>query len=174
MNSSQPFQACMSNGVASAQQPIGAKVYALPTGAGSLAADFGRGQFKTRTCMTHFDVPTRDFTEGFPGVPGLFEWFAIDARAILKIPVTGQYKFRLNSDDGSLLYINGQTIVNNDGQHSTKSAEGSVTLTVGLHKLRLVYFQGAATHIALQLFWTPPQKAESIIGTNNFLPDLTF
>jgi len=166
----QPFQPCLTNGVASATQPLTAKVYELRAGAQSLAQEFQNGVYKTQICMTRFDVPTRSFTDGFPGIPGLTEWFAIDARAKLLIKTAGFYTFRLNSDDGSILYIDNNKIIDNDGQHSTSSKEGSIELTATTHELKVVYFQGPATEIALQLFWTAPNKPEEIVGSENFSP----
>jgi hypothetical protein len=162
----EPFQACIAG---NASQPITAKVYQLPSGASSIgSATLNDSNFKTKICMTKFDVPTREFTAGFPGVPNLFEWFGLDARATIVAPVTGTYKFRLHSDDGAILFINNQKIIDHDGQHAPSSKEGSVTLSAGTHSFKILYFQGPATYIALQLFWTPPNKAEEIVPTSAF------
>ncbi|MBR6432894.1 MAG: metallophosphatase, partial [Bacteroides sp.] len=45
------------------------------------------------------------------------------------------------SDDGSALYVDGQLVVDNDGGHSGRRAEGKVALEKGLHELRLLYFE---------------------------------
>lgn len=169
-NPGDPFQTCKENEVASATQPITAKVYKLKSGAESLGKEFANGTYATKICMTHFDVPVRDFTNGFPGVPNLFEWFALDARAKLIVGTAGQYNFRLLSDDGAILFIDGNMIINHDGQHSPSSKQGGANLNAGSHDLRIQYFQGPATEIALQLFWTPPGKTEEIIKPANFSP----
>jgi hypothetical protein len=54
-------------------------------------------------------VPPRSFDQGFPGVTDRFEWFAIDYTARFWISEPGTYRFRLASDDGSILYIDGKT-----------------------------------------------------------------
>ncbi|NBW82232.1 hypothetical protein EBR21_10815, partial [bacterium] len=113
-NPGDPFQNCKENDVASAEQPITAKVFKLKSGAESLAKEFANGTYATKICMTNFDVPVRDFTNGFPGIPNLFEWFAIDARAKLIVATAGQYNFRLHSDDGAILFIDGKLIIDND------------------------------------------------------------
>jgi hypothetical protein len=58
----------------------------------------------------------------------------------------GEYTFYLNSDDGSLLYIDDQLVVNNDGDHSAVELSGKTTLTAGSHDIRLEFFEslGAA------------------------------
>ncbi|NBX17620.1 MAG: hypothetical protein EBR09_09665 [Proteobacteria bacterium] len=162
----EPFQACIAG---SSSQPITAKVYQLPNGTNSIgSATLNDSNFKTKICMTKFDVPTREFTAGFPGVPNLFEWFGLDARATLVAPLTGAYKFKIHSDDGAILFIDNQKIIEHDGQHPPSAKEGTVTLTAGSHTFRILYFQGPATFIALQLFWTPPNRAEEIVPTSAF------
>ena len=42
----------------------------------------------------------------------------------MKIPERGVYRFYTFSDDGSKLYIDGKLIVDNDGGHSGRRAEG--------------------------------------------------
>src|SRR6185369_577273 len=46
-------------------------------------------------------VPARSFDEGFPGITGRFEWFAIDYTGRFWISEPGTYRFALASDDGS-------------------------------------------------------------------------
>ena len=55
----------------------------------------------------------------------------------------GSYDFRLGSDDGSLLYIDDELVIDNDGGHSFDPVTGSVDLEEGYHSLRLEYFQGS-------------------------------
>ncbi len=55
--------------------------------------------------------------QGFPGIDNRFEWFAIDYTGNFWIARGGKYKFALNSDDGSKLYIDDTLVIDNDGQH---------------------------------------------------------
>jgi hypothetical protein len=167
-STSSPFQPCILASGGATGQTIGAKVFELAPNTKSLAEGFAGGTYKTKICMLKFDVPQRSFREGFPGLPNLFEWFALDARAKLIIPTTGIYRFRMNSDDGSLLYINNELIIDNDGVHGTKSKDATISLNSGEHDFQLRYFQGPAEDIALQLFWTPPGGNEEIVPTSAF------
>ena len=67
--------------------------------------------------------------------------FAYDFRTLIKIPEKGVYRFYTFSDDGSVLYIDGKEVVNNDGGHSARRAEGKIALEKGFHELRVLYFE---------------------------------
>jgi len=97
------------------------------------------------------NIPQRPFAEGFPGVTDRFEWFAIDYTGRFYISNPGKYQFIVISDDGSKLYIDGTTVVNNDGLHPVRRKEGAVKLMTGMHTIRLSYFQGPREWVALIL-----------------------
>ena len=67
--------------------------------------------------------------------------FAYEFRTLMNVPEKGIYRFYTFSDDGSALYVDGQLVVDNDGGHSGRRAEGKVALEKGLHELRLLYFE---------------------------------
>ena len=60
----------------------------------------------------------------------------------ITIAAAGTYSFSLASDDGSKLYINGRTVVDNDGDHGVITAAGSIDLQPGKHAIRVEYFNG--------------------------------
>jgi hypothetical protein len=116
-------------------------------------------------------LPTRDFAEGFPGVTDRFEWFALDYTGHFYIRKPGKYHFTLLSDDGSKLYIDGRTIIKNDGLHGTVRVDGSVNLKGGLHTIRISYFQGPRYGICLILAVAGPgDKDWRIFNTDEFKP----
>lgn len=159
-------------GCFSADLPVVARFYQLPPKTKRLP-DFSQMNSQGNLCLEQFDVPKRGFESGFPGVPGLFEWFAISAHSQIMIPEDGEYTFRLLSDDGAKLYIDGQLVVDNDGVHAPRSRSKKVTLSSGLKTLRLDYFQGPRFLIALQLFWKKPgQNGDQIIEKSAFRPPL--
>ncbi len=145
------------------------KVYGLPMNTNALP-DFDQMNYQTLILAPKLDVPTRHFTAGFPGVPGgLVEWFGIRFEAQLEIVQAGSYNFSIGSDDGGILYINGIEIANNDGVHPYRESNGDITLTSGVHTIRVDYFQGPRTQIALRLFWTPPGGMEEIVPREVFI-----
>jgi outer membrane protein OmpA-like peptidoglycan-associated protein len=143
------------------------KIYFLPENAEKLP-DFSSIKSEGSIYTDNWDIPSRDFTEGFPGVTNRFEWFAIDYNGSIYVPAAGKYTFRLNSDDGSKLYLDGRVVVDDDGVHGMADQSGDVKLTKGEHKFRLSYFQGPATGIGLQVFVTPPGGTEKIFRLQDF------
>jgi PA14 domain len=120
----------------------------------------------TATVYTNeLDISPRSFTEGFPGVHDRIEWFAVQYEGRFSVAADGTYGFRLNSDDGSKLFVDGKLVIDDDGIHNTRSVGGQAHLSQGSHAIRVDYYQGPRTGIALQLFVTPPGGAEAILRT---------
>jgi hypothetical protein len=71
----------------------------------------------------------------------LHDSFAFEFNAFLKIPKKGVYRFYTYSDDGSKLFIDGKEVVNNDGSHGAKRADGKIALDEGFHEFRVLYFE---------------------------------
>lgn len=75
-------------------------------------------------------------------------------KGYIDIPNSGGYRFWTESDDGSLLSIDGELVVNNDGDHGPTEKTGVANLQKGWHSIRLVYFNsgGGAT---MKVHWAP-------------------
>jgi len=116
------------------------------------------------------NVPPQDFMEGFPGISDRFEWFAIDYTGNFWIAKPGKYKFALNSDDGSKLYIDGTVVIDNNGQHPPVSKKGSIKLRIGVHRIRVSYFQGPRFAVALTLHIAGPSKKWHLFSTDDLKP----
>lgn len=110
-----------------------------------------------RIYSSKFDVAPRKFDEGFPGLSDRFEWFVIRYRGQFRVDHGGVHRFRLLSDDGSKLYINGRLAVDNDGLHEPREVVQMVKLPEGTYELTLEYMQGPALDVALQLWVTRPR-----------------
>ena len=61
----------------------------------------------------------------------------------VKIEKDGIYHFTTRSDDGSILYIDDEEVVNNDGDHGSVEASGKAALKKGYHKIRVAYYDGS-------------------------------
>jgi len=107
------------------------------------------------------DIPDRDFTEGFPGITDRFEWFGISYIGGILIPTDGYYIFKLTSDDGTKLYIDGEMIIDNDGIHPSRTQTKQMFLARGNHVIKVDYFQGPKTRLCLQLLVQTPDGGEN-------------
>ncbi len=134
---------------------IVADLYELPANTSQLP-DFDALASLRTVCLSQLNIKDRQFSEGFPGVEGLFEWFALDMNFRVNVPKNGIYEFSLASDDGSILWIDGAEIINNDGLHEVTTRTAKIYLEAGQHNFRVAYYQGPRWRIALELFWKIP------------------
>ncbi|MBY0313397.1 MAG: hypothetical protein K2W85_15125 [Phycisphaerales bacterium] len=77
--------------------------------------------------LTTLAIRPFDFGASFTG------WFIC--------PADGVYTFSTESGDGSLLFLNNQLIVNNNGVHDMLERTGRVGLRAGAYPIRIDYFQ---------------------------------
>jgi hypothetical protein len=70
--------------------------------------------------------------------------FGYEFSSWLNVPETGVYKLVVGSDDGAVLWVDGELIVDNDGSHSFSEKTGKAYLEKGFHKVDLKYFD--STH----------------------------
>jgi outer membrane protein OmpA-like peptidoglycan-associated protein len=144
-------------------------IYYLDQGASKLP-DFSKLKPQGSIYTTELNVPQRSFDSGFPGVTDRFEWFAINYHGSFMVSEAGKYKFRLSSDDGSQLWIDGKKLIDIDGVHPEVSGEAEVNLTAGVHQMRVPYFQGPRYGVALQLEVTRGNAQFEIFSTKNYAP----
>jgi hypothetical protein len=128
-------------------------------------ADFNTGNFA---------IPNTPYSVGFPGYPNLTSWFQIKYDGHINIPDTGTFNFKACSDDGAILrlYDLSNTLVytlNNGGQHSYICANSNVTLTSGVYRFELDYYQGPPIYLGISLYWTRPGGVEEIIPEEYFI-----
>ncbi len=78
--------------------------------------------------------------------------FGVIFEGFINAPNDGIYEFKVESDDGSVLMIGDEIVVDNDGLHGFEAKTGIVPLRKGLHPIRLKYFQSGGDS-ALNLRW---------------------
>jgi alpha-L-fucosidase len=66
--------------------------------------------------------------------------FALEFTGYIRINKDAIYTFYTNSDDGSKLFIDGDEVVNNDGDHGATEKNGRAALKKGYHPIKLVYY----------------------------------
>jgi hexosaminidase len=70
----------------------------------------------------------------------------------IEVESDGFYRFDVESDDGSLLQIDDEVVVDNDGNHAPRLLTGHIPLRQGLHKVKVLYFQSEGG-LALRVNW---------------------
>lgn len=138
---------------------IVADLYQLQDGNGSVP-DYTTLSPLKKICLNQLDISSRDFTQGFPGVDSLIEWFGLDIHFDIDVKTAGEYLFALTSDDGSIMTIDGIEVITNDGRHGAVRKDALVNLTAGTHKVNIRYFQGPRYALALELKWKIPGATE--------------
>ncbi len=78
------------------------------------------------------------------------------------IPTAGTYTFYTSSDDGSRLFINGNSVVNNDGTHGCQERNGQVTLPAGFAQIRVAYFENGGGE-CFEVRWQGPGVPKQFI-----------
>lgn len=73
----------------------------------------------------------------------------------VRVPKSGRYTFFTNSDDGSMLYIDGALVVNNGGDHAPTEKRGAVELREGSHSIVVTYFNNGGG-FELKVSWQGP------------------
>ncbi|MEU8610907.1 family 16 glycoside hydrolase [Actinoplanes sp. NPDC048791] len=99
---------------------------------------------------------------------GVEDNFQAEVIGNVTIPAAGLYTFRLTSDDGSRLLIDGATVINHDGLHGVTSMEGGITLTTGYHSLHIDYFEATGGQ-QLTLEWRQPGATAFTVVPNSAL-----
>lgn len=130
------------------------KVFLLPTTTTKLP-DFDTMQAEANPIyLKQVDIPIQNWSAGFPGLRDRFEWFGIEYTGFFRPIKSGNYLFKLVSDDGSQLFIDDSLFINNDGLHAEWPEKGNIYLSDSLHSIKLKYFQGPRFQLGLQLFWS--------------------
>jgi predicted esterase len=101
--------------------------------------------------------------------------FVFNYTALLEIDNPGTYRFYTNSDDGSMLYIEGTTVVSNDGLHATQTRSGTYTFpSAGKYAIRVSFYEqggGQALNVRYNPGTTDNYTAATAVPNNKlFLP----
>ena len=100
-----------------------------------------------------------------PGLPE--DNFAVQFDGVIDVPATGIWTFWLTSDDGSMLWIDGRPVVDNDGPHGAKDVRGQAPLAAGAHTIRVGFFEGGGA-ATLSLEWAGPGGERHVVPTSAF------
>lgn len=139
---------------------------------GTLAAGLICREYKG-ACKTVADIaklPSRaEQTRVSIGLEGSAEenWARV-YEGYLQVPADGVYEFTLDSDDGSVLWIDDKVAVDNDGLHSSQTKTGLAPLAQGKHRFKLAWFNGSG-NLELRVAWAiSGKKAKAIDAASLF------
>ena len=92
--------------------------------------------------LDEINIPETTIGSGkFPDVDRSMQ-FCMVLHSTMTIEVDGCYEFSLHSDDGSILWIDDEMVIDNDGGHQMQLTIDTVSLSTGEYPIKLWYFQG--------------------------------
>jgi len=81
---------------------------------------------------------------------------------VLRVPKDGKYKFYLESDDGSRLYIDNKQIIDNNGLHAMEEKDGEAELKAGDHPIKVELFENEG-EVGIKLSWEGAGGAKELV-----------
>lgn len=73
--------------------------------------------------------------------------FGIRATTTLNVTTGGTYRFDMRSDDGMMVFVNGNVVVNDNSLHGPRNSNGSIDLTPGQHEIVIIYFERGGQNV---------------------------
>jgi hypothetical protein len=119
--------------------------YRLYHGAWSRLPDFGAETVVGEGVASVIDTTPGDREDDFGLV---FE-------GLIDVPEDAVYSFTATSDDGSRVWIDGERVIDNDGEHAPEPKTGQIGLAKGLHEIRVEFFERMGGQ-ALEVTWGGP------------------
>jgi hexosaminidase len=96
------------------------------------------------------------------------EKYGVHLSGFLRVPADALYMFFLSCDDGGKLRIDGDLVVDHDGQHAATVKTGQIALRSGFHTFDVVYFQ-AGGGAALRLSVSDPHSPKRDVPSEWFV-----
>ena len=73
------------------------------------------------------------------------DYVAIKFEGYVEIKTEGEYTLYSSANDGSMVYLDGKIVVDNEGYNGIKVTKGKTFLSNGKHKLELFYYENTGT-----------------------------
>ena len=89
--------------------------------------------------------------------------FGFKFESFIEIPGDGLYDFYTISDDGSVLWIDGIKVVDNDGSHAAVKVVGTIALKKGVHRINVSYiedYEGNSLEVGMSVSGSPGEPIE--------------
>lgn len=113
-----------------------------------------------------------DWGGGYVLNSGRADGVIVHVTGYYKVDTTGTYYFGINSDDGTVLNINGTTVVNYWGEQGPTLRYGAINLTAGtIVPVEIWYYENGGGAV-LQFYWY--NNGWYIVPTSNIATDSTY
>ncbi|NUQ52243.1 MAG: hypothetical protein HUU19_06045 [Phycisphaerales bacterium] len=125
---------------------------------------------------TTYDTTTIETSVSWPITTSAFyaggptDYFAVKLKASIEIPESGTWTFKLGSDAGARLFIDGQLIVNDDANHSFRFTQGTISLSAGTHTFEVRYLEIYYSQGLVCTWKAPSASYEEVIPSSAFTP----
>lgn len=116
----------------------------------------GLSQVATFLLKSEISQPVSPVSDGMSVLPAALRsiymnMYLLRCQGQIVVTDTDHYLFELESDDGSVLYIDGAKVIDNDNNHGPTTVAGMKYLRRGVHTIRLDYAQSGGGSQALSL-----------------------
>jgi len=152
-----------------------------------LAPDAAKPELKPGLLGEYYDFGS-DAVEDFPNIPAdkkptiklidkqlnfestsealgnskLEDHFYVRWTGMIRIPKDGKYKFTLESDDGSRLFIDNKQVIDNNGLHAMEEKDGDAELKAGDHPIKVELFENEG-ECGIKFSWEGAGQAKEIV-----------
>ena len=130
---------------------------------GLLGRYYANGNWQDPPAFTRIDPQINLYFHDIPlPRPYTVEWVGKIA-----VPFDGEYLLGIESIDESELWIDGAAVA--ASPEPNQYDEGSITLTAGLHDIRIRYV-ARTSHYHVNLHWAPPGKRRTLVQAEALIP----
>lgn len=131
------------------------------------------GKFKSTVEMLSNGKVTAQGTRPAIGIDETDEadHFGYVFETIAKVETEGLYELRVKSDDGCVVLVDGQNVLNNDGSHSVVGRTEFIRLAKGLHRVEIRYFDDHEGQTLELQISTPEGYQGTLPEANLYLPE---
>ncbi|MCC6228800.1 MAG: hypothetical protein IT432_06190 [Phycisphaerales bacterium] len=123
--------------------------------------------YDTTTVETSVSWPITN-TAFYAGGPT--DYFALKLKANIEIPEAGSWTFKLGSDAGARLFIDGRLVINDDANHSFRFQSGTISLSAGTHTFEVRYLEIYYSQGLVCTWKAPSASYEEVIPSSAFTP----
>jgi hypothetical protein len=125
-------------------------------GPAGVSYTYYEGGWQSLRDLPHATPVASGAADGFDlGVRRRDEHFALSFETHIAAPVDGIYRFATRSSDGSMLWVDGRLVVDNDGLHPVVEQHGEAPLRAGRHHVMVACFKTRGP-ASLEVLWQPP------------------